>query len=741
LNDPIRSRRSIGAALCAATLLTACSSGGGSTEVVDPVATTITISPEIVAFSFLGETRNLTAQVLDQEGSLFTAPVTWASGDDAVVSIDATGKARAEANGSATITASAAGLTASITIQVRQTASVIVVQQGDEQDGPSGLALSDTIVARITDLGGTPVEGVEVRFQPDAVSGSVSLPTFVTGTDGLAATVWTLGADFGCQSLDVAIDARTLTVTAYATSDVPTPDLILLASSPASATLRVCEGETPRLSRVDPTSQDVLDVQGIVRNQGDLATGAFRVVALVGGIEVGSADVVALGPFGEFPFTIEVGRLDPGMQTVRVEIDPDDLVTELIESNNAGERGVTVKDQAALTVGTPVTGLTASPGEELLFVVDIPPGSEDALVIETTDASSGPLDDLDLFVHGGTRPSTRSSYDACISAGPTTVERCQIVFPEGRYHILLHAWDDAQLNPTGFSGVTLTLTLGNTIIPFDIDLVFVERGTPEQDQAFEDAAARWMQIIRGDIPEQDFTGNAIPAGACFEGQPRVGDVIDDVRIFVTIRAIDGGGGTLAQAGPCLTRQLSDLPIFGAMTFDEVDLEGLGEDMLPVVLHEMGHVLGLGTIWDDRGLLADPSLNNPGADTHFRGEAAIQAFDDAGGTVYDKKKVPVENQAGPGSGDAHWRESVMDREVMTPFIEAGGAKPLSAITIRSMEDLGYGVDVTQADPYTLPLIGAPMTAPSLMGGISLMGDIRAGPITVVDPKGRIVGVRW
>ena len=32
---------------------------------------------------------------------------------------------------------------------------------------------------------------------------------------------------------------------------------------------------------------------------------------------------------------------------------------------------------------------------------------------------------------------------------------------------------------------------------------------------------------------------------------------------------------------------------------------------------------------------------------------------------------------------------------------GGGPTLSAITVQSLADLGYGVDVTQADPYTLP----------------------------------------
>ena len=41
-----------------------------------------------------------------------------------------------------------------------------------------------------------------------------------------------------------------------------------------------------------------------------------------------------------------------------------------------------------------------------------------------------------------------------------------------------------------------------------------------------------------------------------------------------------------------------------MQFDSDDLAALAAagDLLPVVLHEMGHVLGIGTIWERKELL-------------------------------------------------------------------------------------------------------------------------------------------
>jgi hypothetical protein len=713
-------------------VVASCGSSSQTTTVEDPVPTTLSITPTVVAFSFLTESRALQADVRDQNGSAVAATVTWSTSDASVVSIDAAGVAAATGNGSATITATAAGLTATLTIQVQQVPRILVAQQGDDQDAIAGTALADTIVMRLTDLAGSPVEGVTVVFTPDATAGTVSVDSVVTGVDGLASTVWTLGSEFGPQSLLVTAADLETTLESFSRSATPIADLLFNSAI--------------SLSRNDPSVLDSLIATATIRNQGDLDTGGpFRLQARVGGVEVAFVDVPALAPAEEVQVQLQLPPLPAGAQSLELVLDPAGQLAELIETNNVSQRSLQVLAQASLSTGVPATGLSATLGQEILFILDIPPGAGDALNISISDASIGPNDDLDLFVAQGRRPSFREDYPDCVSAGPSTVESCQIVFPEGTYHILLHAWEDpaGQAVRTGFTDVTLTATLSNSIVPFGIEIVILDNGTPTQDQAFLDAAARWETIIRGDVPDRDFAQDAIPADACFEGQPAISDVIDDVRIYVQIQPIDQVGGTLAQAGPCLSRPITSLPLFGLMTFDEADLtnlEGDG-DMLPVVLHEMGHVLGIGTMWDDKDLLQAPSLpNNQGADTHFRGDGAIEAFDAAGGSSYSGAKVPVENQAGEGSGDSHWRESVLQTELMTPFLRPGTFKALSAITVRSLEDLGYGVDVTSADAYSLPAFPALRVAPPTGRMIDLTGDTWVGPRIRVDSKGRIVEIR-
>lgn len=86
------------------------------------------------------------------------------------------------------------------------------------------------------------------------------------------------------------------------------------------------------------------------------------------------------------------------------------------------------------------------------------------------------------------------------------------------------------------------------------------------------------------------------------------------------------------------------------------------------------------------------------ETHFTGQNAIAQFDAAGGGAYTDPKVPVENDFfGRGeSVDAHWRDLFFTGELMSSqaFLQA----KLSAITIGALQDMGYEVDYTQADPF-------------------------------------------
>jgi hypothetical protein len=237
---------------------------------------------------------------------------------------------------------------------------------------------------------------------------------------------------------------------------------------------------------------------------------------------------------------------------------------------------------------------------------------------------------------------------------------------------------------------TALVTIIDDDTPFRIDVVFPDKSlSGSQQLAFRYAAVRWAQIITADLP--DVTVN--------------GRVIDDLEISATGPAIDGPYGILGQAGPRGFRTTgSRLPYSGVMEFDSADLGFMESNgtLGNVILHEMGHVLGIGTMWATKNLLVttDP------ADPQYSGANALREYRQIAGNPA-ATGVPVENTGGSGTAGAHWRESVFDTELMTGYAELPAvAMPISTITVGSLQDLGYTVNYAAADPYTLPGIVAP-----------------------------------
>ena len=277
---------------------------------------------------------------------------------------------------------------------------------------------------------------------------------------------------------------------------------------------------------------------------------------------------------------------------------------------------------------------------------------------------------------------------------------------------------------------------------FDIELVFLADFTETQKNVLRYVTRRWMSVISEDLPDYEFTQGW--SGTC-GGQPYeipAGERIDDLRIYVG-RFDDGGatGFRTGYGGPSLLRQETHLPVLGCMAFDLKRA-----NLLITGLHEIGHVLGFGPIWGNLGFKQDPD-----GDTHFNGPLAIAAFDEAGGSDYTGAKVPVQKMDG-----SHWRSSEFPGELMHP----GGGSALSAITAQSLADLGYGVDVSQADPYTLPGASANQTSATQVVAMSpipeddhLRGSLTSPtqvepelwcsldgerePVYVVDQLGRII----
>jgi hypothetical protein len=273
-----------------------------------------------------------------------------------------------------------------------------------------------------------------------------------------------------------------------------------------------------------------------------------------------------------------------------------------------------------------------------------------------------------------------------------------------------------------------TSAAGNDRGRFNITLKYVVPVTPEQEQVFEDAAARWERIIIKDVPS--FTGTVPSAFTGFP--PAVDGTLDDIVIEVALAPIDGPGGVLGQAGPRFVRTSDNLTLSGLMFFDVEDLAFLDQlDLFEeVIVHEMGHVLGVGTLWGFNRDLIQGTAEAP----YFTGKKANVFWNAEGGT----ENLPIEGFINgvvrPGTSFSHWDEGTLNNELMTGFLNLG-ENPLSRITAGSMRDLGYG-SASVGESYDLPK-GTPGTAAKAAGsgeGLDIASkEVLLTPIGFVNDK--------
>ncbi len=294
----------------------------------------------------------------------------------------------------------------------------------------------------------------------------------------------------------------------------------------------------------------------------------------------------------------------------------------------------------------------------------------------------------------------------------------------------------ATVNPGyGFPPFSLPLCGAS---PFNIRLIFVEarweRKLSEADrEIFIRAAHRWERVITADVPDIDFRDFPIEQFSENLGAPIAWDtVVDDLLIFVRLRSLShlGLGDIAGSATVEYVRSNSVLPSISTLAIDrDYFYQADPRYVSSLVLHEMGHCLGFyAGVWLLADVLADPEMiSNPNADPHFTGTGARFQFSQLGGHVYryPSKGVPV------GDG-THWRRTVFGDELMISGWMSPFRSPLSAITIASLADLGYQVNIDAADPYRVPSkAGKPTTQ------TADLCHVENRPIKITDEKGRLV----
>jgi hypothetical protein len=272
---------------------------------------------------------------------------------------------------------------------------------------------------------------------------------------------------------------------------------------------------------------------------------------------------------------------------------------------------------------------------------------------------------------------------------------------------------------------------------FHIEVRYAANTTPTaaEKAAFDAAAARWSTLILRGGPPTTIQESDMGCGDL------MGQTLDGVVITAELTTIDGKGKILGSSAPCILRDQGYLPIQGYMQFDTADLAALetSGQLDEVILHEMAHVLGFGTIWEfNPGAGSPPNafLLRTDNDPAFTGAAALAAlFGMSSGFGFSGKGVPVEATGGAGTAFSHWRETTFGNELMTGFLGASGSNPLSALTVEQFHDLGYVVNDALADGFSFAAMVQAFGVSS--EPIALVEGTLPMPIVVVDRTGHEV----
>lgn len=662
----------------------------------------------------------------------------------------------------------------------------VSILQGDNQTAPAGATLTAPITFQAGDKQG-PLAGVVVTFTLADQSGFVSASADTSDANGQVAVLWTVGGLLGTQRLTAtAAGAPAATANATVTvgllallSPVSNPNQFVVvnrqvASPPAikatDAFGNAIAGQPIEFS--DPTNRStVVGPSAVTDAQGRAGVTSWRIAnepgpySIVARTSPGlAASFVAFGiPAAVFAAagntqSVNAGTAAPVAPAVEALDDagaplPNVPVTFAVTAGGGRLQGAaqtrTGADGIARAAGW-IVGPAAGPNElaaDIAGLSTVKFTATGVSAVPATAAATTPTAQAGLAGNfGAQRPAVRltDALGRPVAGAPVTFAITQ---GNGTLSGATETTDfdgNAAVGSWRFGAGPQAMTATSTALPpvtftataqpipastYTVEIRFIGPApSPSQKAAFDSAAARWSRSVVADLENVVFDGSE---DFSFCGGQPLTETIDDLVIFAKIDKIDGPGNILGQAGPCYLRDANLLPVAGFMLFDIDDVVGLEASgrFKDVVLHEMGHVLGIGSIWSLQGLLTGRGSEDP----YFTGPSARMAFASAalapGG--FSGNAVPVENNGGPGTRDAHWREVVMGNELMTGFLN-NGINPLSAVTIASLRDQGYVVDDSGADAYTF--------AAALRAATESPLELRMAPwnptVVTVDRHGRV-----
>lgn len=242
--------------------------------------------------------------------------------------------------------------------------------------------------------------------------------------------------------------------------------------------------------------------------------------------------------------------------------------------------------------------------------------------------------------------------------------------------------------------------------------------TPAEQTDIRNAADRIQKVIAAGLRPAQTRSKSGPL-RCFidEQKTRYLTMDEEVHGLLVLVMSEplSGTGVLAESGPCIVRDSSNLPLVAVMRINADALAKLKQDeqLYPVAFHELFHTLGFGTMWTPDPITHQGFnlVTGSGTSYAYTGPQALAQAKAQNKAPASWTTVPVDNTGLDGTAGSHWRQDVFSQYASTgPWELMTGRIPeptwklmpaLSATTLGAIADLGYAVSFSQAEPFQIP----------------------------------------
>ena len=243
-----------------------------------------------------------------------------------------------------------------------------------------------------------------------------------------------------------------------------------------------------------------------------------------------------------------------------------------------------------------------------------------------------------------------------------------------------------------------------------------------------------------------------------------------ITISYSVEVLEAGilGGASIQTVAYFSSQTfgNTFPYAGDITLNAIYLSGMKNAVRSdgktsyyyVLLHEIGHILGIGSFWNLPGTPKVSYLDNGVTKYYYTGANALREYKSYFTAMGSSSfvGVPIEDNGGAGTVNVHPEEGLeggvsadnryingilhpgLDTELMTGWLDSAPVStPLSRITLGFLADMGYSVNYNLADLYMMAWLATDnannLEQTYITGFLDVSGTInhRSGDLNVMD----------